>query len=287
MADIIDPFVYRNRYTMPKLVIDAGGDEFFQPDDNYYWWDAMPGEKHLLMIQNAEHSMATGVTEIIQSVSAFADSVFAGTERPSMEWQLSTNATGGSVSVTMSEEPVKLFVRWTDTLDGYRKDFRLVAGPDNCTSPRIPVSGACGQPILWKTMNATKVGPMKYTASFSNPESGWRAFFIEVRSSPGCYCSCYCSPLCVSLVLPVSPSFCSPSSLQTCSEEALLRCTGAAAQVAFSHVCWRGRRRSSRTTLKDPSRSSSQRKSTLSPTQCRFPIAKARSASALLSSWSD
>ncbi len=31
MAGIIDPFVYRERLTMPKLVIDAGGDEFFMP----------------------------------------------------------------------------------------------------------------------------------------------------------------------------------------------------------------------------------------------------------------
>ena len=26
---VIDPLVYASRYTMPKLVIDAGGDEFF------------------------------------------------------------------------------------------------------------------------------------------------------------------------------------------------------------------------------------------------------------------
>jgi PhoPQ-activated pathogenicity-related protein len=31
MAAIIDPYVYRERYlNRPKLVIDAGGDEFFQ-----------------------------------------------------------------------------------------------------------------------------------------------------------------------------------------------------------------------------------------------------------------
>ena len=35
MADVIDPFVYRERLTMPKLVVDATGDEFFEPDDNW------------------------------------------------------------------------------------------------------------------------------------------------------------------------------------------------------------------------------------------------------------
>ena len=51
MAGIIDPYVYRERLTMPKLVIDAGGDEFFMLDDNHFWWDDMVGELHLLMVQ--------------------------------------------------------------------------------------------------------------------------------------------------------------------------------------------------------------------------------------------
>jgi PhoPQ-activated pathogenicity-related protein len=29
MTAIIDPLVYADRLTMPKLIIDAGGDEFF------------------------------------------------------------------------------------------------------------------------------------------------------------------------------------------------------------------------------------------------------------------
>ena len=41
---------YIERMTMPKLVIDAGGDEFFLPDDNYYFWNDMPGPKYLRLV---------------------------------------------------------------------------------------------------------------------------------------------------------------------------------------------------------------------------------------------
>ena len=34
---VIDPLNYKPQLTMPKLVIDATGDEFFMPDDDYFW----------------------------------------------------------------------------------------------------------------------------------------------------------------------------------------------------------------------------------------------------------
>ena len=36
---------YVDRLTMPKLLINTGGDEFFLPDDNHYFWNDLPGEK--------------------------------------------------------------------------------------------------------------------------------------------------------------------------------------------------------------------------------------------------
>lgn len=36
---------------MPKLIITTGGDEFFLPDDSYYFWDSLLGEKHLRLVK--------------------------------------------------------------------------------------------------------------------------------------------------------------------------------------------------------------------------------------------
>lgn len=57
MAEIIDPYYYRDRLTMPKMVISATGDEFFSPDDSYFWFDDMKGPTYLHLLPNAEHGM--------------------------------------------------------------------------------------------------------------------------------------------------------------------------------------------------------------------------------------
>ena len=62
--EIIDPFSYRDKILMPKLVIDGTMDEFFLLDDSSYWWNQMPNACELnrfLMVPNAEHTQITGI----------------------------------------------------------------------------------------------------------------------------------------------------------------------------------------------------------------------------------
>ena len=71
---------------MPKLVVDSTGDEFFQLDDNYFWWDNVTqyGESHLIFIKNAEHSLVTGLVEVVKTISSFVHDVIANETRPEM-----------------------------------------------------------------------------------------------------------------------------------------------------------------------------------------------------------
>eukprot|EP00045_Choanoeca_perplexa_P003730 m.33128 g.33128 ORF g.33128 m.33128 type:complete len:491 (+) comp12198_c0_seq1:30-1502(+) len=183
LAGIVDPYSYKERYTQPKLVIDSTGDEFFQLDDNYMWWDelAQYGESHLIFIKNAEHSLATGIVEVVKTVSSFAHDICAKRARPTMSWKFGRNAdnTSAWINLTTSEKPKKVTIRHADTLNHTRRDWRLVTGDNPC--PTIAVDGGCIQPVLWFGEPAIQEDDTHYSGEMAFPDAGWRAWFLEVE----------------------------------------------------------------------------------------------------------
>ncbi len=91
---IVDPFVYRARYTMPKCIINASGDEFFVPDSSQFSFDRLPGEKHLCYVPNTGHSLKD--TNALDTLIAFHHSVLYQTERPASPGNQARRANGGS-----------------------------------------------------------------------------------------------------------------------------------------------------------------------------------------------
>ena len=199
LAAQVDPLAYAENLTMSKLVVDATGDEFFQPQDDDFWWGKLPGECLRMMVDNAEHSMATGALYLITGAEAWYAALLAGAPRPTFTWQRSP--AGDEIAVTVTgQQPVAVVNRMATTLDGYRRDFRLVAGdtPANpCKYIPVPVFGsACLRPIVWigNTIGRTAWDPATQTSTYvatqDAPDVGWRAFLVELyfnSTIPGLY----------------------------------------------------------------------------------------------------
>ena len=69
LLQVADPYQYRHRVTVPKLVVNAVGDEFFLPDSSQFHWDDLRGASHLRYVPNADHGMYG--TDVFDSVAAF------------------------------------------------------------------------------------------------------------------------------------------------------------------------------------------------------------------------
>ena len=181
---------------MSKLVVDATGDEFFQPQDDDFWWGQLPGESLRMMVDNAEHSMATGALYLITGAECWFKALLDGTPRPSFSWTLD-NSTGAITITTTGAQPKAVVNRMATTLDGYRRDFRLVAGDTKanpCKYIPVPVFGsACLRPIVWigETVGATSVSNASgttvgtYVLHQDLPDVGWRAWLGELYYESG------------------------------------------------------------------------------------------------------
>lgn len=98
----VDPYFYKERLTMPKLVVNAVGDELQQPDDNHYWWNDMPGAKHLLTAPGAKHSEKSAALELVPAIYTWISYHIKGYTVPAFTWDISSE--DGSITAVLDGE---------------------------------------------------------------------------------------------------------------------------------------------------------------------------------------
>lgn len=86
MMEITEPYSFLADYDMPKLLINAAGDEFFQPDSWKFYWDSLPGEKHVMYVPNFGHDV--GESDALPNLISFYGSILNKTSRPTYEWKI-------------------------------------------------------------------------------------------------------------------------------------------------------------------------------------------------------
>ncbi len=158
---IVDPYYYRDRLTMPKLILNASGDQFFCPDSSQYYFDSLPGEKLLRYVPNADHGLKG--SDALESIISFYQMIVSDKPRPQYSWTFTDN---GSIHVKCAAAP-KEAVLWQATNPNAR-DFRLQSiGP------------------AFKSTKLTANGDGCFTAKVEQPAKGWSAFFVELTFDTG------------------------------------------------------------------------------------------------------
>jgi hypothetical protein len=187
-----DPFFYKDRLTMPKMIVNAVMDEFQQPDDTHYWWADMPEPKHFLIAPNAEHSLITGILEVVPAIGAWIQNLLYKERIPTLDWKIST--TTGEITATLDDNSiVHSATMWYSHSCGQnawdnstnRRDWR-VAHMDVPCSCGIGYDGYCANlKSFWgkKELTSTMVhGKRVYTAFMDKPADGtYAAYFIDFK----------------------------------------------------------------------------------------------------------
>ena len=161
LMKIEEPYEYRDRLTMPKLLVNSSGDQFFLPDSSQFYFDKLRGEKHLRYVANTDHSL--GKSDALESLEAFYAAVVKGTPRPEFTWTFEKD---GAIKVVSKVRPEAVTL-WQATNPDARS-FRL---------------DAIGQ--AYKSTELTPSGPNTWIARVQAPPKGWTAAFVELTFATG------------------------------------------------------------------------------------------------------
>ena len=151
---MIDPFVYRETLTLPKMIINGTNDPYWPQDALNSYWDDLPGDKRVCYVPNAGHGLTevdekSGKPELIpmraiNTLSAFCAGVIFDKKLPTLTWTWDDKVPTHTVTPTGTVSAVRAW-----TADAATRDFRqsrwkaeaLKADGDVSVSPALPAKG--------------------------------------------------------------------------------------------------------------------------------------------------
>jgi PhoPQ-activated pathogenicity-related protein len=151
LLEIVDPFSYRARLTMPKLIVLGTNDRYWPVDAVKLYFGDLPGEKLIHYVPNKGHGLGIEAAEV---VAAFVGAVVTGEPRPRFTWKLARE--GGEAILAMEAADASPEAAEIWQAEAPTRDFREAK---------------------WTAKPAARDGDRRFTGKLAVPEKGYAAFF--------------------------------------------------------------------------------------------------------------
>jgi PhoPQ-activated pathogenicity-related protein len=136
---MVDPFTYRDRLTMPKMLINGTNDRYWTLNALDLYWNELRGPKYLVELPNAGHGLEGNRDWALGGVGAFFRHVISGRPLPRLSWELARGSEG-NLMLTVHASPAPLAARiWTAHSDNH--DFRESHWESEPLKPNETITG--------------------------------------------------------------------------------------------------------------------------------------------------
>jgi len=157
LLEITEPYSFIENYDMPKLLINAAGDQFFLPDSWKFYWDDLKGEKHMQYVPNFGHDLRE--SDALSNMISFYASVLGNTPRPVYNWEIKDD----KIIITTDPNQKPTSIKLWSANNSESRDFRIdVLGP-KWTSSEILVNESG-----------------RYEVQLQGPVTGYTGYFVEI-----------------------------------------------------------------------------------------------------------
>jgi len=123
---LVDPWAYRGRLTMPKLIINGTNDFYWTTDALNLYWEGIPSKKWVLYVPNAGHNLRRQdrepreqLNDLVTSLAAFSLHQNTNTPLPNLRWSYENLDGKLRLTIDSSSSPIaaRLWVAHSDTAD--------------------------------------------------------------------------------------------------------------------------------------------------------------------------
>lgn len=156
ITTMIDPYAYRAKLTMPKLIFMGTNDEYWVVDNIKNYLKDIPGNNMLHYVPNTGHDLGGG-EEAMHTLGVFFGATLTKTPYTVCDWKQSANKSGVDLNITASADELVDVTLWS--ANSQDQDLRN----DQWTGKRLGIK------------NKSK---FKVTAPY--PPNGFRAFYVDL-----------------------------------------------------------------------------------------------------------
>lgn len=159
LLGIVDPYTWRERLRLPKLILNSAGDEFFVSDSSRFYYDQLLGDNRLRYTVNTDHDQGDKWDRyrLFLMARTWIDDLVAGRTPPRLDWQRPSP----ELLVVRPSVPAREVRLWT-AHNPRARDFRLeTIGP------------------AWQATPLQADPDGAYRVKLRPPPEGWQALLVE------------------------------------------------------------------------------------------------------------
>jgi PhoPQ-activated pathogenicity-related protein len=128
LLSMIDPWAYRDRLTLPKLIVNGTNDFYWATDALNLYWNELPANKWVIYVPNAGHDLRrrdrgnpNQMNHLVDGLAAFSRHQISGRSMPDVSWKHEDREGKLRLSIAANPKPIgaRLWVARTAS-----KDFR-------------------------------------------------------------------------------------------------------------------------------------------------------------------
>ena len=158
ITTMVDPYSYRKKLTMSKMLFMGTNDEYWTVDAVKHYIDSIPGKNFIHYVPNVGHDLGDK-KQAITALSAFFGETIANKAYPELTPTISYTTKGITLKIKSTPDVLTGVSLWS--ADSEDTDFRN----DKWTSKEI---------VLKKKTGIVTVAP-------TYPASGYRAFYVDLK----------------------------------------------------------------------------------------------------------